>query len=98
MNLRLQADLWLAYLVGSIEALVLVRLVLQLFAARPDNLMVSIILSITNPLITPLSILDTGQPHVGAILEFSTLAVCLLIPILWIIVVRLRRSQPTPSQ
>jgi hypothetical protein len=98
MNLRLQADLWLAYLVGSIEALVLARLVLQLFAARPDNLTVSIILGITNPLITPFRMLNTGQPLFGATLEFSTLAVCLLIPILWIIVVRLRRPQPTPNQ
>ncbi len=98
MKLRLQIDLLLAYLVGTIEALLLARLVLQLFAARPDNATVNILLAITGPLIAPLNILDAGQPRFGAILEFSTLVLCLIIPMLWVIANRFRRSQPLASR
>lgn len=55
-------------------ALLLARFTMQLLAARPDNPVVISVLALTAPLITPLAFLDRGQPHVGAILEYSTLA------------------------
>lgn len=97
MRLRLQTDLLLAYLVGTIEALLLARLVLQLFAARPENAVIALILAITGPLTAVLQVLDAGQPRFGAILEFSTLAWCVLIPTLWVVAGLVRRSQSTPS-
>jgi uncharacterized protein YggT (Ycf19 family) len=70
-----------AYLVGALDALLLARLVLRLFAARPDNPVVQALLGITAPLVLPLAFLDAHQPRFGAVLEFSTLVV-LLLPLL----------------
>ncbi len=63
---------------GALAALLLTRLVLQLFAARPDNSIFAAVRAITAPLLAPLAGLDAGQPHFGAVLEWSTLALLLL--------------------
>jgi uncharacterized membrane protein YphA (DoxX/SURF4 family) len=99
MNLRLSADLWFTYLVAMLEALLCARLVLQLFAARPTNVVVASVLTVTNLLQAPFAFLDRGQPRFGAVLEFSTLTLCLVIPIIWIFAQRLfRRTPPSPRQ
>ncbi|MBC8163096.1 MAG: YggT family protein [Roseiflexaceae bacterium] len=63
-------------LLGALEALLLARIVLQLFAARPDNFAFATLLAVTAPLRTPLAALDAGQPRFGSTLELSTLALC----------------------
>jgi hypothetical protein len=68
-----------AYIIGGVEGLLLARLVLRLFAARPDNPFVHIFLDATAPLLAPLAFLDAGQPHYGAMLEISTLALIALV-------------------
>jgi hypothetical protein len=68
-----------AYAIGGLEGLLLARLVLRLFAARPDNLFVRVFLDATTPLLAPLASLDAGQPHYGAVLEISTLALLALL-------------------
>lgn len=72
----------ITYLVGALDALLLVRLVLRLFAARPDNPLVQVLLAATAPLVLPLAFLDARQPRFGAVLEFSTLVCILLLPLL----------------
>ena len=67
-----------AYVVGGLDALLLARLVLRLFAARPANPFVQALLAVTAPLVAPLAFLDANQPRFGAVLEFSTL-VCILL-------------------
>lgn len=76
-------------LLGAVIGLLTVRLIVQLFAGRPDNLLIQLLLQITAPLTEPLAVLDAGQPRFGAILEISTLvliglllAVLLLPPII----------------
>ncbi len=71
----------IAYLIGAVEALLLARLLLRLLAARPDNPFISVFLAATAPLIAPLAFFDAGQPHFGATLELSTLALFLLLVI-----------------
>jgi YggT family protein len=77
----------IAYILGGLIALLLARLILRLFAARPDNPIVGAVLAITTP---PrlLAALDAGQPRFGAVLEFSTLA---LIAVLLLAGLLLRR-------
>lgn len=87
MNLRLWTDLF-RNIVGLVEALLLIRLIAQLFAVRPDQEALQFVLKLTAPLIMPLSLFDQGQPLFGARLEFSTLALCLFIPILWVAIAR----------
>lgn len=72
-----------AALAGAVEALLLARLVLRLFAARPDNPFVAGLLGLTQPLVAPLAALDAAQPRFGAALELSTLALSALLPIAW---------------
>lgn len=68
----------LAYALGAAAALLLARLVLKLFAARPGNPIVATLFTITTP--PPfLAALDAGQPRFGAVLEFSTLALLALV-------------------
>lgn len=100
MQLRLKTDLFLAYGLGLIEALLLARFMLRLFAARPDNPVVSGLTIITTPLVAPLQILDAGQPPFGATLEFSTLVLCLLLPLVWLGAhyLRTRRSRMVVSR
>lgn len=69
----------------------LARLVLRLFAARPDNPSVAAIYWLTNPLAAALAALDVGQPTFGAVLELSTLVWCVSIPVAWALLTR-RRS------
>lgn len=68
--------------VGVMEALLLTRLLARLFAARPDNLFVQTLYAVTEPLVGPLTALDAGQPRFGAVLEFSTLVVAIIVPLL----------------
>ena len=68
----------IASILGGLIALLLARLVLRLFAARPDNPIVAPLLTITTPP-RMLAALDTGQPRFGAVLEFSTLALIILL-------------------
>ena len=49
------------------------RLILLLFAARPDNGGVALLLSISAPLAWPLSWIDAQQPIYGARFERGTL-------------------------
>lgn len=63
---------------GAVAALLLARLVLRLLAARPDNPVVSTFLALTAPP-PPFVQLDLGQPRFGATLEFSTLALLLIV-------------------
>lgn len=67
--------------VGLVEGLLLLRLVALLFAARPDNVALALILALTAPLTAPFRVLDqwAGQPRFGARLELATLAVMLLL-------------------
>jgi uncharacterized protein YggT (Ycf19 family) len=62
------------YLAGAIEGLLLARLVLKLFAARPDNPAFGLLFALTAPLVAPFAALDAAQPRFGAVLEYSTLA------------------------
>lgn len=79
----------IVYLIGALDALLFARLVLRLFAARPDNPVVQVLLGVTAPLVLPLAFLDTRQPRFGAVLEFSTLAGILLLPLLVLVLWRL---------
>jgi hypothetical protein len=85
----------IAYLLGGAAALLLARLLLQIFAARPDNLFVQALLWATWPLVAPLKFLDAGQPRFGAVLELSTLALFVILAIIGIglRVVRQRSEQ-----
>ena len=67
-----------AYMLGGITALLLARVLLKLFAARPENAIVAALFAITGPL-PLLAALDAGQPRFGAVLEFSTLALIVLV-------------------
>jgi hypothetical protein len=68
----------IAYMLGGITAILLVRLVLRLVAARPENPIIAALLAITTPP-HALAALDVGQPRFGAALEFSTLALIVLL-------------------
>lgn len=67
-----------AWIVGIIEALLLARLTMRLFASRPDNPAYALLLNLTAPLRAPFAFLDAQQPAFGAVLEFSTLVAALL--------------------
>jgi hypothetical protein len=73
----LHARLIIAYILGGLIAILLARLVLRLFAARPDNPVVGAVFAITT--LPMLAALDAGQPRFGAVLEFSTLALIVLL-------------------
>ena len=68
----------IAYVLGGITAILLARLVLRLVAARPDNPIFTAFFAITTPP-RVLAALDAGQPRFGAVLEFSTLALIVLL-------------------
>lgn len=70
------------YLIGMYEALLLARLVARALAARPDNLAFQILYGVTDPPVSLLRLLDVHQPRFGAVLELSTLALLLLLPVL----------------
>ncbi len=73
---------WLAWATGMIEALLVVRLLARLLAARPDNPAIQLLYRISTPLIQPLDFLDATQPDYGAVLELSTLVLVMAIPLL----------------
>jgi preprotein translocase subunit SecD len=66
--------------VGLLVGLLSARLLALLFAARPDNPAISLLLTLTAPLTAPFRILDrlAGQPQFGARLELATLAALVL--------------------
>jgi hypothetical protein len=64
---------WIVTLGSLLIGLLLVRFLFRLLAARPDNLVVEWIMTVTNPLVQPFMFLDAQQPRFGAILELSTL-------------------------
>jgi YggT family protein len=78
--------------IGALQGLLLARLVLRLFAARPDNPVVALLFSTTEVLRAPLAFLDAGQPQFGAVLELSTLVLLLVLPALVVTYGRLSRS------
>jgi len=86
----------IGYMLGGFTALLLARLVLKLVAARPDNPIFAALYTITTPP-RVLAELDAGQPRFGAVLEFSTLALIVLLlaagMLLRIWYSRLRRSK-----
>jgi hypothetical protein len=82
----------LVYLIGAVEGLLVARLVLRLFAARPDNLVVRGVLAVTEPLRAPLAVLDAAQPRFGATLEFSTLLLVVALPALAVVAWRVLGS------
>jgi hypothetical protein len=77
-------------ILGGLVALLLARLVLKLVAARPDNPVFAALFAITTPRL--LSALDAGQPRFGAVLEFSTLALIVLLLAAGLLLRRLWRS------
>jgi hypothetical protein len=79
----------IAWLCGALWGLLLARLVLRLFAARPDNAFVAALYNITGPLVAPLAALDAGQPRFGAVLELSTLALVVALPAVCLLIWRL---------
>jgi len=89
----MRGRLILTYTLGSVEALLLARLLMRLLAARPDNPFVRLLLALTAPPLAPLAFLDAGQPRYGATLELSTLSLALLIGLLGVGVWLLRRRR-----
>jgi hypothetical protein len=74
-------------LIGCAEGLLLARLVLRLLAARPAHPIVRALLTATTPP-AALAFLDRGQPQFGATLEFSTLALIVLLPLTGLAIAR----------
>jgi hypothetical protein len=72
-------------------AILLSRMVLLLFAARPDNLGVMSILWLTDILVWPLAWIDTFQPMYGARFERGTLLECVLVVVSLFVLRKLRQ-------
>ena len=83
--------------IGVVEGVLIARFVLRLFAARPDNPVVQAVYGITQPLIAPLRVLDAGQPQYGASLEFATLTLLLVLPLITALMWRLTQKNPSDS-
>jgi hypothetical protein len=66
---------------GVVEALLLARLVARLLAARPDNPSFVLLDALTAPLVASLAALNYDQPPYGAALEFSTLVMAMIVPV-----------------
>jgi uncharacterized protein YggT (Ycf19 family) len=73
------AAVGVAWTVGAIEGLLLARLLARLLAARPDNPLIQVLDALTAPLLFVLRPLDAGQPRFGAVLEFSTLTLMVVV-------------------
>lgn len=80
---------------GLTEALLLSRLTLRLLAARPDNPVFAAFFALTAPLTAVLSVLDVGQPRFGAVLELSTLVLCVVLAVIMLLLVLLDRHRVT---
>lgn len=78
----------LLWAIGIAEGLLLARLVLRLFAARPDNPVIAALMAVTEPARLPLAALDVAQPQFGAVLEISTLVLVVALPVLVAVVWR----------
>jgi uncharacterized protein YggT (Ycf19 family) len=93
MNRATKIQWWrpITWLCGALWALLLARLVLRLFAARPDNAFVAALYAFTKPLMAPLAALDASQPRFGAVLELSTLALVVVLPAVLYLIGRLAR-------
>lgn len=85
----------MASLIGGVALALVVRLVVQLLAARPDNPVFAALLALTAPLVAPFAALDAGQPRFGAVLEFSTLALLLLLLVALAVVVGIAKRRNT---
>ncbi len=81
-QIQTRMALALLSILGAIEALLIARLVARLLAARPDNPSIALLYQLTEPLVSILRALDYDQPPFGAALEFSTLVLLLIIPLL----------------
>jgi hypothetical protein len=81
----------IAYILGGITTILLARLVLRLVAARPENPIIAALFAITTPP-RVLGALDAGQPRFGAVLEFSTLALIVLL-LVAVLLLRLWQSR-----
>jgi hypothetical protein len=66
---------------GALEGLLLARLLARLLAGRPDNPALALLYGLTGPLAAPLAALDYDQPPFGAALEFSTLTMATIVPV-----------------
>ncbi|PDW00457.1 YggT family protein [Candidatus Chloroploca asiatica] len=66
--------------------LLLARLVARALAARPDNPAIMVLYTVTAPFVRPFDFLNAAQPPFGAVLEFSTLLVALLLPLLALVI------------
>ncbi len=86
-------------MIGTVIGLLLARLVALLFAARPDNPAIALLLAITAPLVAPLGWLDrlVGQPQWGARLELATLA-ALVIVLIVLLTITWRRIRQAASK
>jgi YggT family protein len=82
----------IAYVLGGLTALLLARLLLRLFAARPDNPIIAALFTISMPP-RALAALDAGQPRFGAVLEFSTLALIVLLLVAGLLLRRFWQSR-----
>lgn len=78
--------------VGSVVLAILAsRVLILLFAARPDNPDVALILSVSDFLRMPFAWIDVLQPVYGARFERGTLLECVLVVLLLLWVRRSRR-------
>jgi hypothetical protein len=78
--------------VGSVVLAILAsRVLILLFAARPDNPGVALILTVSDFLRTPFAWIDALQPVYGARFERGTLLECALVVLLLLWVRRSRR-------
>ncbi len=93
------APLILAGLIGLCEALLTMRLLARLLAARPDNPAIQALYHWSDPLVWPFKWIgiDDQQPQFGAVLEFSTLMLAILVLVCgyfaWLLLSRLTNSQ-----
>ena len=77
MNVRVAKQTTIVVL-ALVCALLTVRLIVLLFAARPDNSSLSFILNISDMLVWPVAWLDATQPQFGARFERGTLLMVVL--------------------
>lgn len=93
-RLAQQLLIWLA---GSLEALLVARLVARLLAGRPDSPALMILYGVTGPLVAPLRALDYDQAPYGAALELSSLVLAICVPLVAYLAWALlsRRNRPS---
>lgn len=77
MNVRVAKQTTIVVL-ALVCALLTVRLIVLLFAARPDNSALLLMLNISDVLVWPLAWIDATQPQFGARFERGTLLMVVL--------------------